>query len=761
MRAKFNAAISLAFVALTLPLRSGEPSTQSSASLDWAKDSDAIVQSAPSYPHKALELVEARLKASENLEPRAQIAYLNALSRVQYQLVALDASREAANRALELAIKYHDPVGEAGAYFNLMVAEFVDGRVESAAALGAKCLALREKQNDPRHRSETLAFLGYLYYRTSNFDRAVETLTQAMELSRAAGDRRGVALARNDLGRVLAALNRDAEAQAIFRDVIDEAHAVGDLTLEAQADGNLAMSLERVDPVGAERYHREGLRLRRLVDTPRTAFALYVLADNLIRQKKFPEAVKLTEEAVEILEQTGVKSYLPHAYAARGVARRGNGDLAGGRADLELAYAGALEVKDKATERDTAEPLMDAYAADGDYHHAYDVSRFIADLDRDAAQEKITLRVAELERRYESERQQREIDRLNRRNEQQAAELAQRRLRQQLLTAVLIGAIAAAALTGAFFLRLRGTHRRLDAAHQQLQLTQQQLIATSRLAGMAEVATGVLHNIGNVLNSVNVSAQRALQHVRNSRGTGLGKVAQLLASQADHLGDFVTNDPRGRQLPAYIQSLANHLNAEREEQVAELRSLLQHITHMNEAVQAQQNHARIAGVIEAVPPVELVENALHLCADSLQRHQVEIIRDFRDAPAVCVERQKVVQVLVNLIRNAQDSVQDGQASAGQLRITVRPGRDGFVAIEIADNGGGIAPENLPRLFTFGFSTKKTGHGFGLHSGALTAREIGGSLAAHSDGLGCGATFVFELPVGDHAVAEVVANGHAA
>ena len=71
-------------------------------------------------------------------------------------------------------------------------------------------------------------------------------------------------------------------------------------------------------------------------------------------------------------------------------------------------------------------------------------------------------------------------------------------------------------------------------------------------------------------------------------------------------------------------------------------------------------------------------------------------------------------------------------------------------MEVTDNGEGIPKENLTRIFQHGFTTKKTGHGFGLHSGSNAAREMGGSLNVRSDGTGTGATFILELPLNKNA-----------
>jgi C4-dicarboxylate-specific signal transduction histidine kinase len=161
----------------------------------------------------------------------------------------------------------------------------------------------------------------------------------------------------------------------------------------------------------------------------------------------------------------------------------------------------------------------------------------------------------------------------------------------------------------------------------------------------------------------------------------------------------------------------------------------------------QQQHARGAGTLEQVPVPQLIDEALRLHSGSFERQGIRIEREYSDVPALQVDRHKLLQILVNLLGNARHALIDSSQQDKRLRIRVRPAGDAErLAIEVADNGVGIAPEHLPRLFTQGFTTKKTGHGFGLHISALAAQEMRGHLSCQSAGPGQGATFTLELPV---------------
>ena len=272
-----------------------------------------------------------------------------------------------------------------------------------------------------------------------------------------------------------------------------------------------------------------------------------------------------------------------------------------------------------------------------------------------------------------------------------------------------------------------------------------QLLDTSRQAGMAEVATSVLHNVGNVLNSVNVSATLVADLVRRSKAPNVAKVHELLIQNRAELGPYLTDDPKGRVIPAYLATLSESLVAEQAAITAELGNLNKNIDHIKSVVAMQQSYAKTSGVVESVSVPDLVEDAIRMNAASLARHDVDVVRECACRPVISVEKNKVLQILVNLIRNAKHACDDSGRT--DKRIVIRTDIDEKnVQISVSDNGVGIPPENLTRIFAHGFTTRKHGHGFGLHSGALAAKELGGALAGRSDGPGHGASFTLTLPL---------------
>ncbi|HEX5751083.1 MAG TPA: ATP-binding protein [Archangium sp.] len=273
------------------------------------------------------------------------------------------------------------------------------------------------------------------------------------------------------------------------------------------------------------------------------------------------------------------------------------------------------------------------------------------------------------------------------------------------------------------------------------------LVDVSRQTGMAEVATGVLHNVGNTLNSVNISTTLVTDRLRRSRVTGLVKATGLLREHLADLSSFLTRDARGQKLPPYLIAVSDELMEEREAMLKEMQSLAQSVEHIKSIVSMQQKHARSAGAVEQVDVPQLIDEALRLHAVSFERLAIRIVRDYADVPHIFVDRHKLLQILINLLSNARHALVDSAQEDKCLRIHVeRAGGGEQLRIDVTDNGVGISAENLARLFTQGFTTKKTGHGFGLHISALAAEEMKGKLSCTSPGLGQGATFTLELPV---------------
>jgi len=294
-----------------------------------------------------------------------------------------------------------------------------------------------------------------------------------------------------------------------------------------------------------------------------------------------------------------------------------------------------------------------------------------------------------------------------------------------------------------------------DRMMQSLAESRARLLDTAHRAGMAEIATGVIHNVGNVLNSVNVSAKRAVERVAALDIADLNDVVGLMREHADDLASYLAIDEKGKLIPEFLAQLSGDLAGEKREALNELQSLTKNVQHIAEIVDTQQTYVQVAGTTAKVSINDMIEDALRITAAAMERHAVRVIREYEETPSIMTERHKVIQILVNLLSNAKYALDDCTTSERRITIRVRAprGDQSIIRVEICDNGVGVSKEHFAKLFSHGFTTRKEGHGFGLHDSANAAKSLGGRLSAESAGPGQGATFTLELPF---QVAEVMA-----
>ena len=300
---------------------------------------------------------------------------------------------------------------------------------------------------------------------------------------------------------------------------------------------------------------------------------------------------------------------------------------------------------------------------------------------------------------------------------------------------------------------LQGANERLEERvverTRELHEAQGKLVTTARQAGMAEIANNVLHNVGNVLTSVNVSARLLDSKLRDSKIHSLARAVQLFDDHASDLGHFMMVDKKGRMLPGYLKDLSLALAQERQAMADQLAILTKSVDHIKEIVANQRSFSGPTTLIESVQVKDLLEDALRMKASSIVRHQVAVVKEFAEVPEILLDKHLILQILVNLIANAthaMDGVVDRARQMTLRLIVAETGDAPRLRIRVEDNGEGIETENLGRLFVHGFTTRKQGHGFGLHSCALAAKQMGGSMTAASDGPGRGAVFTLELPM---------------
>jgi ligand-binding sensor domain-containing protein/signal transduction histidine kinase len=283
------------------------------------------------------------------------------------------------------------------------------------------------------------------------------------------------------------------------------------------------------------------------------------------------------------------------------------------------------------------------------------------------------------------------------------------------------------------------------AAEAETERIHKELLIASHRAGMAEMATAVLHNVGNTLNSVGVSVRLVMQAVQRSRASSLQRVADMLTENSGNMTEFLTTHPKGKLVPQFVVELAKELGAENAALGRELTTLNNHVEEMGKFVAMQQTYARVNGPTQAIGPKELVDEAIKANANATVRCGVRVVTDVQSTATINVEKPKALQILADLVHNAIDATAEARHLDQPVRVSVMQ-TDGMLSFRVTDHGIGIAAENLTKIFNSGFTTKTDGHGFSLHSGILAARQMGGDLTATSEGPGQGATFTLNLPL---------------
>ena len=279
----------------------------------------------------------------------------------------------------------------------------------------------------------------------------------------------------------------------------------------------------------------------------------------------------------------------------------------------------------------------------------------------------------------------------------------------------------------------------------ELKETQAKLLDSARAAGVAEVAINVLHNIGNVLNSVNVINQTNYEIIKKSKTTALQKTTELLTDNADQIVNYLSNDPRGKKIPELFVKLAEVLKKENVSLEENTYRMLNSISMMSNIISTQQEYAKTDLFQEKIQLSSILDEAINIQANLIKSHHIQLKRHYQKVADIFAERAKVYQIINNLLVNAIQAENELKKNRHTIDLDIYQ-NDNEVIFEIRDDGKGIAEQDLTKIFHHGYTTKKTGHGFGLHSCANLMSEMHGEIHVESEGIGKGACFKLVFPV---------------
>ncbi|MDZ7814734.1 MAG: ATP-binding protein [Planctomycetota bacterium] len=275
----------------------------------------------------------------------------------------------------------------------------------------------------------------------------------------------------------------------------------------------------------------------------------------------------------------------------------------------------------------------------------------------------------------------------------------------------------------------------------ELLISQNKLVAHAHSSGMAHVASEVLHNIGNAVNSINVRLKNISESIeREKLPSRLRRVADLYSENGD--GETEQTAAAG-----YMAALAEAVDKSRQQLIENVNFINEKLDHVSEIISLQQSVASVRGIIEKVNVKDLIVDAMEINREAITKRNIKVRFMFGEVPVIRVEKNKLIQVLVNIIKNAIEAIDSSDSERDEMVVSASYSKKTeMVSIDVKDSGIGMTAEVRANLFKFGFTTKEQGSGFGLHSSYNLIKAMGGTINAQSEGKGKGATFSIELPL---------------
>ncbi|TNF69054.1 MAG: GHKL domain-containing protein [Gammaproteobacteria bacterium] len=275
---------------------------------------------------------------------------------------------------------------------------------------------------------------------------------------------------------------------------------------------------------------------------------------------------------------------------------------------------------------------------------------------------------------------------------------------------------------------------------------QRKLALAERQAGMKDMASSVLHNIGNVLNSIITSITMINKQLKQNKSPQLIQLTQFLEDNKGKLGPFFSEDIKGKHVLEYLYALSQNLAREHSEIEKYIHQLTKHVTHVTHIVKAQNAMSKLGGVAEEIKLEDIICDALAINQVMIKASNIHVTQETGEVKTPISDQVKIMQILVNLIKNSIEALNEcNESSNKQLIVNLKHKNKHTFQIYVKDNGIGLDKTKVKNLFKANFTTKRQGHGLGLHASAIAAKELGGALYANSDGVGKGMTMILELP----------------
>ncbi len=611
--------------------------------------------------------------------------------------------------------------------------------------------------------------IGRIYYYLDNYDKSIEYFINSLKIREKIGEKIGISQSYNNIGVVYLNIKNYDKALEYFLNSLKISEEISDTEIIAKNFINIGivyMQLNNYDT--ALEYYQKALIIYKEIDDKKIiAGCLNNIGINYWYLNNFNKSLEYYLEALKIKEEIGDKWGVSNTSLNIGMiyVKLLNFDKASLYLENGLKLAEKMESRHLL--KDSYINFSELYTAKEDYKKALEYYKLYTEEKDSIFTEESSEKIAEMQTKYETEKKEKENEILKKDNKIQKLEINKQ---QNLRNSFIVISILILFLAFVIYARYRSKQKanlilndkniqienanidlnqknkqitkqknQLSKTLKELHETQKMLTDTAHRAGMAEIATGILHNVGNVLNSVKVSSQLLKEKIKSSKVNNLQKVLSLMEEHTDNIGEFITVDEKGKMLPEYLIKVGATLKEEQDNSLKELSTLHDGINHIEEIIAVQQSYAGVSGLVEKVALSAMMDDVLKMHSEIFRKYKINIIKKYSKTNPILIEKGKLIQVFVNLLKNAKESLEMKDEKNRIITINILEDKQ-HQTVEITDNGTGIPKENLTKIFSYGFSTKKDGKGFGLHTSALDMVELKGKILADSEGEGMGAKF---------------------
>ncbi|MBU4269017.1 MAG: tetratricopeptide repeat-containing sensor histidine kinase [Acidobacteria bacterium] len=663
-----------------------------------------------------IDSLEIKLKTVSGKE---RVDILNQLS-TRYYTLSPEKVIKYGQQALELSQKYNYSKGRAYALKNIGAGNYYLSNYDKTLEYYLNSLKIMEEIGDIEGVSNILNNIGVVYWKLNNYDKALEIYTESLKIMKELENREGIVRSLNNIGLIYLTLKNYEKALEILLETLKITKEIGDTNNIAYCLNNIGNNYWYLGNYDKSlEYYMESLKINEEINNK---YGIAVSIKNIggiyLKLKNYDKSLTYLKKGLKLAKEIEAKDLLQNIYEA----------------------------------------FYEFYNVKENYKKSLEYYRLYSEVKDSIFTEESSKKIVEMQTKYETEKKEKENEVLRKNNEIQNSEIIrQTNIRNSFIVISLLILI----LVFVIYQRYRGKKRankmlsnknqqindqknQLSKTLAELRETQKTLVEVAHKAGMAEIATGILHNVGNVLNSVKVSSQFLKERVEDSKVKGLKKAVNLIKEHEHDLGSYITSDERGKMLPKYLIKLVETLKEEQDIYLEELINLNTGISHVEEIVAVQQDYAGVSGVTEKILLTKMMDDVVKMYRDSFRTNKIEVYNNYSKVSPVLIEKGKLMQVFVNILKNAKESLI--MKSEGDKVITINISEDKESQnVEIIDNGVGINEEDLESIFLYGFSTKEHSKGFGLHTSALTVAEFNGKIFANSDGKDKGSKFTIIIP----------------